>query len=114
MMLLFRSTLIAALFSLPLVHSIGCSSNSGSQDADPFDTFQACWDEHHSVESFSVQHAIEICCISHPIGSDPPNVVCGDTAATCTTYVTANLTSPDLMAGDISAACTDYVATRAG
>jgi len=111
---LLRTAIIAALFSIPLVHAIGCSSNSGGADNDPFDTYQACWDEHHTEENFSVQRAIEICCIDHPIGSAAMNTVCGDTAASCSTYVTANLSSPEVMAADISTACGDYVADRAG
>jgi len=93
----------------------GCG-NSGTKDADPFDTFQACYDEHHTTEGFSTQRAIEICCIDHPIGGAKANTVCGDTAASCTTYVTANLmdSTDSTLTSDISTACTDYVVDRGG
>jgi hypothetical protein len=111
-----RNFCILALFSMPLVHAIGCGGGSSGPDADPFATFQACYDEHHTTESFSVQRAIEICCIDHPIGGAKANTVCGDTADTCKTYVTMNLMDPAdaTLAADITTACMDYVADRAG
>ena len=111
-MRLLTKLLITSVFCLPLVHSIGCSSNN-TMDADPFDTFQMCFDEHHVTEGFGVQKAIEICCIDHPIGGAKANTVCGETAASCTTYVNAQLT-PAPMASDVSTACSDYVISRAG
>ena len=86
----------------------------GTKDADPFDTFQACYDEHHTMESFPTQMAIEICCLDHPIGGQKANVVCGATIGSCTSYVTQNLvdTSDTMLAADISAACADYVTQR--
>src|SRR5438477_7857520 len=95
--------------------AIGCGDNVTGQilvDADPYDTFQDCWDDHHVDEGFDVRKAIEICCIDHPIGGADANVVCGATAASCETYVTANLTAADLTPADITAACTDYVIQR--
>src|SRR5439155_1174482 len=52
----------------------------------------------------------------HPIGSAPVNTVCGDTADTCKTYVTMNLTdaADTMLAADIMTACTQYLADRAG
>ncbi len=97
---------IASLFALA-----ACGDSGSKKDADPFDTFQLCYDEHHNTEAFPVQQTIEICCLDHPIGGQPANVVCGDTAATCTTYVNANL-SPAPAAADVMAACTDYVTQR--
>ena len=115
-MRLIRTSLITALLGLPLFHAIGCSNNSKPVDADPFDTFQACYMEHHMTEGFSTQRAIEICCIDHPIGGAKANTVCGDTADSCKTYVTANLTdaADTMLAADIMTACTDYVVDRAG
>src|SRR5262249_50983032 len=84
-----------------------CGDNGGTtptEDNDPFDTYQACFDEHHGEESFPTQMAIEICCIDHPIGDQPMNVVCGNTAQACETYVTANLNPADASADVISAA----------
>jgi len=98
---------LIALFALVLA----ACGDSGKKDADPFDTFQLCYDEHHSTEAFPVQMAIEICCLDHPIGPNKANVVCGDTAATCMTYVNANLAPPPA-AADVTAACNDYVVQR--
>jgi hypothetical protein len=97
-----------ALFAL----IVACGGTT--KDADPFATFQACYDEHHSTESFPAQMAIEICCLDHPIGGAKVNVVCGATADSCTAYVTQNLTdtSDTMLAADISAACADYVVQR--
>ena len=90
-----------------------CGDNGGGVDNDPFDTYQMCFDEHHGgAEMFDVQKSITICCLDHPIGSSPKNVVCGDTAMSCQTYVTANLTPTSAMAADITAACADYITQR--
>jgi hypothetical protein len=102
---------LLALIAMPL----GCGDNGVSDDApdnDPFATYQACFDEHHGEENFPTQMAIEICCIDHPIGNQDMNVVCGPTAATCETYVTANLDPSDATADIITAACEDYVVKR--
>jgi hypothetical protein len=110
-----RFVLVASLFSLPLAHVVGCSSNNTNMgDADPFDTFQDCFDDHHGTEGFSIPRAIEICCIDHPIGGAAANTVCGETEAACQTYVDANLNPADAMATDISTACSDYIKDRAG
>lgn len=105
---MLRFALLCAIVS-------ACSSSS-PKDADPFATFQACYDEHHVMESFDVQTAIDVCCIDHPIGSEKANVVCGATAQDCTTYVTQNLMDPNdaMLSSDISAACATYVTSRGG
>ncbi len=92
---------------------VACTGSSSAVDAVPFTTFQACWDD-HNMEGFSIQRAIELCCIDDPIGDALPNTVCGDTATTCTAFVTANLSATDAMPADIIAACNDYVAEDAG
>ena len=99
--------------------TVGCSDSSptcpgapkGTTDCDPFDTYQACFDEHTQNEGFDPACAIEICCIDHPIGNVMPDVVCGDTSATCMTYVTANLTDAGdtMLSTDITNACNFYV-----
>jgi hypothetical protein len=104
---------ITSVFCVGVAHTFGCSSDSKPVDADPFDTFQMCYDDHHVTEGFGVQKALEICCIDHPIGGAKANTVCGDTAASCTTYVNANV-SPAPAASDVSTACSDYVISRAG
>ena len=104
-------------FSIPfaLVGSLAfaaCGDNGGGEDHDAFDTYQMCWDEHHMTEGFNAQQAITICCLSHPIGSQPMNVVCGATAASCETYVGSNLTGSDVGSADVTAGCTDYITQR--
>jgi len=104
-------------FTIPcaLVASLAfpaCGDNGGGADNDPFDTYQMCWDEHHTTEGFNAQMAITICCLSHPIGSQPKNVVCGATAASCETYVGSNLSGSDVGSADITAGCTDYITQR--
>ena len=105
-----RLVLLACLMAM----APGCGDNGGGDtgDNEAFDTFQACFDEHHGTESFPAQMAIEICCISHPIGDQDMNVVCGPSATSCETYVAANLTSADATAGVVTAACEDYVVQR--
>jgi hypothetical protein len=103
------------LITLVLFTSVGCGGGS-SGDNDPFATYQDCYNEHHTMEMFSTQRAIEICCIDHPIGGAKMNTVCGDTAQSCTTYVTMNLTDANdpTLTSDISTACSDYVVDRGG
>lgn len=106
--------LISSFFLVSILGlAVGCGdSNSScpSGDCDPFATYQDCYTEHHTVENFTSDRAIEICCIDHPIGDDKMNVVCGDTTDSCETYVTANLTDPNdaNLAADITSACTNY------
>jgi hypothetical protein len=71
-----------------------------------FDTFQACFDDHHTEEALPTAQAIVICCLDHPIGG--VSEVCGATAASCTTYVTANLTAASATSAEVTTACTDY------
>lgn len=119
-MRLIRFALIGSMFAAPvvgsLVSSAGCTSTPACADCDPFATYQDCYMDHHVTSGFSTPRAIEICCIDHPIGNSAMNVVCGDTADTCKTYVTANLTDPadTTLAADITQACADYVIDRGG
>src|SRR5690349_16558800 len=94
-------------FAILAAFILAACGDGNTVDEDPFDTYQMCFDEHHVTEGFDVQKAITICCLDHPIGSSPKNVVCGDTAQTCQTYVNANL-SPAQSATDVMAACADY------
>lgn len=106
--------------ALVIAALIAACGGSSSKDADPFDTFAACYNEHHNVESFSVQQTITICCIDHPIGGRPANVVCGSDAPACVSYVSMWVGSAgsggsgtaDASAADIQAACTDYINQR--
>jgi len=105
-MRLFTSLVISSLFA------IAACGGGGTVDADPFATYPDCYMEHHVTEALTAAHTITICCLDHPIGTDPPNVVCGSTAASCTTFVTAQLAGTDATAPDITAACTDYINQR--
>jgi hypothetical protein len=109
-----RTALIAAAIVAPFA-LVACGGDD-APDADPFDTFGACYDEHHNTESFDIQKAIVICCLDHPIGGQAAGVVCGSDAASCVTYVSTQVGSAgsggsgttDATSADISAACSDY------
>ena len=115
---LIRTALITASLVGSFVFT-ACSGSS-SKDADPFATLAACYNEHHNTESFPIRQAITICCIDHPIGNQPANVVCGSDAAACQAYVSMWIGSAgsggsgttDATTADIQAACTDYVNQR--
>jgi hypothetical protein len=107
-----RFTRLALLASFVLALVPACGDNGGDDDVDPFDTYQMCWDEHHTEEMFTAAQAVTICCLSHPIGSSAANVVCGATAASCETYVGTNLGSGDATTDDVTAGCTDYITQR--
>jgi hypothetical protein len=89
---------------------VACSSNSDTEDHDAFATYQACWTEHTTTEGFTAAMAVTICCLSHPIGTQPMGVVCGSNATTCETYVGSNSTS--IGSADITSGCTDYVTQK--
>ncbi len=98
---------------LVLLSLVLAACGDGSKtDAEPFATFEECFTEHHTTESFPTNQAIVICCLSHPIGSAAANTVCGADVNACTAYVTANITGSDATAADITAGCTDYVSQR--
>ncbi len=98
------AALVSSLLALPLVLA-ACGGND-AQDAEPFDTLADCYDDHHNVEALTVQQAIVVCCIDHPIAGVHPS--CGDTQAACATHVTAELGS-DVTDPDVQAACTTYI-----
>jgi len=112
-MRLIQTVLVASLFCL-LLPALGCGDNHGTVDAEPFDTLQACYDEHtEGAESFGPVDAIKICCIDHPIGTAAANVVCGESSAACQTFVDANLDDASATAADITTACDGYIIDRA-
>lgn len=76
-------------------------------EGEAYATYQECIDDHTTVEHLTPPEAITVCCLEHPIGSSGKGVVCGADSASCTTYVTANLTAATT-AADIMAGCTDY------
>jgi hypothetical protein len=98
-----------ALASISLTFPLVVACSSKSNDADPFDTLQACYDEHHNVESLSVHDSIVVCCLDHPIAGIHPS--CKDTQADCVTHVDAELDA-SVVLSDIQTACTDYIAQK--
>jgi hypothetical protein len=70
---------------------------------DDYATFQACYDEHTTVESLPFQEALIVCCLDHFEGEP-----CGATAPECVTYMAANLTSTATTT-EVEAACDEYV-----
>jgi hypothetical protein len=103
----FTTAVVASLCAVPFV-VVACSS-SPTMDADPFDTLQACFDEHHVTESLSVNNAIVVCCTDHPIAGVHPS--CKTTQADCVTHVRAELDA-SVTAAEIDAACTDYISKK--
>jgi hypothetical protein len=94
------------------VFLLACGGGGGGTDDQPYDTFQDCFDDHHKVETFDVQTSIKICCIDHPIGGVDKNMVCGETAADCVTYLGANLATADASPDDRTMACDGYIMDR--
>lgn len=81
-----------------------------ASDAEPFDTLQDCFDDHHNHESLPTDQSIVICCLDHPIAGVLE--ACGATQAECETFVGTNLDDA-VMSVDIAAACADYVTQKA-
>ncbi len=103
-----RSFLICSF----LAATAACGGST-AVDADPFATYEECYTEHAVTEGLPPQHAITVCCIDHPIGTPAvKNVVCGETAAACNSFVTAQLAADSVAPADVTAACTDYINQR--
>lgn len=114
---------VSVAFAFALA-ACGSSSNScPSGDCTAYPTFQDCYNDHHLMESFPADKAIEICCIDHPIATAKRNVVCGATTQSCLTYVTATCSDPltcgnlmdstdPTLQADIQTACMNYPADR--
>ena len=94
-----------ALISCAFLFAACGGDDSGSES---YPTFQECFDDHHNVESLPAPEAISVCCLEHPIGSNAAGIVCGADSASCTTFVTANLTSTSATSAEITTGCTDY------
>ena len=110
-MRILSTLLITSLFALPLTVAACGGDDGGTVDADPYDTYFDCFDDHHNAESLPVEQAIVVCCIDHPIGTPTgvANVVCGDTQAACETYVGAQLDTSEATNAEVTAACADYI-----
>jgi hypothetical protein len=100
---LFTATLCVASLAIT-----ACGDDS-DEDAEPFATLQACYDDHHGDEGLSVQEAIVVCCINHPIKDVHPS--CEDTQADCVAHVTAELDT-SVPTAEIQAACTTYITEK--
>jgi hypothetical protein len=96
--------LVAALFVCPLV-LVACGGDD-EEDAEPFDTLQECYDEHHNTESLSIQKALVVCCLDHPI--DGVNPSCGASQAECVGHIDQEIDS-SVSAAEIDAACVTYI-----
>jgi hypothetical protein len=102
----FITPIAISLASLSL--TLGACNNSEPVDADPFDTLQACYDEHHGgTEHLPIQQAIVTCCLDHPIaGMKAPT--CPNTQTDCVNHVRAAL-DLSILDADIDAACMIYI-----
>jgi hypothetical protein len=98
------SALCASLLAFPLV--LAACGSSDDADAEPFDTLADCYDDHHNVEMLTIQEAIVVCCLDHPIAGVHPS--CGDTQPACATHVTTEL-GTTVTDPDVQAACTTYI-----
>jgi hypothetical protein len=96
----------AVILSLPLAFA-ACGGHDHGAEA--FQTLQACFDEHHTVEALSVNDAIVVCCVDHPIAGVNPS--CKATVPECVTHVRAQL-SPTTTMAEIQTACADYIAKK--
>jgi len=102
------TSLVASLLSFPLLLA-ACGGHD--EDDEPFDTLQACYDDHAGGEGLTVQQAIVVCCLDHPIGSSGLHPSCTNTKVDCVTHVRAEL-SNTVSSTDIDAACTTYIAMK--
>lgn len=99
--------LVAALLAFS-----SCGGGNDDADIEQFKTLQLCFDEHANEEHLTVQQAIVVCCIDHPIG-DPEkgepviHPSCGMSKDDCTAHVKATLVGPS--EADEDAACQTYV-----
>lgn len=96
---------IAICLSFAAFAFVACDDHD-HDEPEPFDTFQDCFDDHHTEEALPTQQAIVICCLEHPIAG--VTEVCGDNAASCMTYLATNLSTSSATSAEVTAACTDY------
>jgi hypothetical protein len=101
------ASLLSSLFVVPLVVT-GCGSDNNNADAEPFDTLQDCFDDHHNVEHLTIKEALVVCCVDHPIGDQKLHPSCGDTLDACKTHVRDEI-DVSVTDTDIGDACADYL-----
>ena len=101
---------------ITFVVSLGAGCGGNTVDADAFATMQACFDEHHVTEGLSINDAIVVCCLDHPLGTAMSHPSCKNSIADCTVYLNSDpvgmLTLASASAGDIQTACTDYISKK--
>lgn len=93
---------------LALALALAASCGGGGDD-ESYDTFQACFDDHHGEEGYDAMQAITICTLDHPVKGVDLEFA---TAAECVTYVTANLTTGSATTAEIQAGCDDYITQK--
>ncbi|HEX8109296.1 MAG TPA: hypothetical protein VF516_16300, partial [Kofleriaceae bacterium] len=104
------NALFASFVALCLALPLAACGSSSPADNDPFDTLQACYDDHHSgTDHLPVQQAIATCCLDHPIGGMAAPT-CLTTQADCEAHVHTAL--PSIAASDITAACMIYISQK--
>ncbi|MBA3394722.1 MAG: hypothetical protein H0T89_18895 [Deltaproteobacteria bacterium] len=97
----------ALILASAILGSVGFGCG-GNDDHAPYDTYQACFDEHTQEENLPIPQAIVVCCLDHPIaGMEQP--VCGETKPDCINYLTANLSQTSAGVAVVDAACDDYI-----
>jgi hypothetical protein len=103
------ASFVALSLALPL--ALASCSKDEPTDNEPFDSLQACYDEHHGGdEHLPIQEAIVTCCLDHPIaGMQAPT--CFDTQTDCVTHVRPAL-DPSILDADVSAACMTYITKK--
>lgn len=106
-MRIVRSVLVS-LCAIPLMlAACGDDGHDDDEDAEPFDSLQDCFDDHHAgAESLPTPMAITVCCLDHPINGVHPS--CGNAQAECIAHVGTEL-DDSISASDIDAACTAYI-----
>jgi len=92
--------------------------NNNTMDAEPYATMQDCFDDHHNVEGLSVNDAIVVCCLDHPLGTAMTHPSCGAAKADCVAYLGSDpvgmLSAASASSSDVDAACCDYFEKKTG
>jgi hypothetical protein len=101
------SLVLSSLLALPFVLAACGGDDGNDEDAEEFPTLQACFDEHHNMESLPTDQAIVVCCTDHPIAGVHPS--CGATAMDCETHVDSELDDTSATADEITTACQEYI-----
>jgi hypothetical protein len=99
-------SLVSVVRLCALVVAIGCDDHDHDRG---FDTFKACFDEHHTKENYDAAMSIAICTLDHPIDDHSLEFA---TVAECVAYVDAELEDADATALEIMAGCTDYITQK--